>query len=104
LTRITLGPSLTGLRGTQVTGSIIYTLVTLRTSYNTEIAQYKHTIQYKHSQIRQAIENCWFNILDFLRYGNKRDMAKIFWIARYRFESLDGKVKDLRELNYPKYK
>jgi hypothetical protein len=26
-TRITLGPSLTGLRGTQVTGSIIYTLV-----------------------------------------------------------------------------
>jgi hypothetical protein len=24
---ITLGPSLTGLRGTQVTGSIIYTLV-----------------------------------------------------------------------------
>jgi hypothetical protein len=28
-TMITLGPSLTGLRGTQVTGSIIYTLVTL---------------------------------------------------------------------------
>jgi hypothetical protein len=27
LTRITLGLSLTGLRGTQVTGSIIYTLV-----------------------------------------------------------------------------
>jgi hypothetical protein len=31
-------------------------------------------------------------------------MAKRLWIARYRFESLDGKVKDLRELNYPKYK
>jgi hypothetical protein len=29
-TRITLGPSLTGLKGTQVTGSIIYTLVTTR--------------------------------------------------------------------------
>jgi hypothetical protein len=27
---ITLGPSLTGLRGTQVTGSIIYTLVTCK--------------------------------------------------------------------------
>jgi hypothetical protein len=26
---ITLNPSLTGLRGTQVTGSIIYTLVTI---------------------------------------------------------------------------
>jgi hypothetical protein len=29
---ITLGPSLTGLRGTQVMGSIIYTLVTIRRS------------------------------------------------------------------------
>jgi hypothetical protein len=31
-------------------------------------------------------------------------MAKGWWLARYRFGSLDGKVKDLRELNYPRYK
>jgi hypothetical protein len=30
LTSITIGPSLTGLRGTQLTGSIIYTLVNER--------------------------------------------------------------------------
>jgi hypothetical protein len=30
---ITLGPSLMGLRGTQVTGSIIYTLVRCRTQF-----------------------------------------------------------------------
>jgi hypothetical protein len=28
-------------------------LVALRTSYNTEIAQHKHTIQYKHNKDKQ---------------------------------------------------
>jgi hypothetical protein len=50
--------------------------VGLRTSYNTEIAQHKHTIQSKHNQTRQAIKKCWFNILDLLRFYDKRDMAK----------------------------
>jgi hypothetical protein len=56
----------------------------LRTSYNIEITQHKHTIQSKHNQTRQTIEKCWFNILDFLRYCDKRDMAKdlvcMIWI------------------------
>jgi hypothetical protein len=29
----------------------------------------------------------WFNILDLLRYYDKRDMAKGLWIAGDRFES-----------------
>jgi hypothetical protein len=32
--------------------------VALRTSYNIEIAQHKHTIQTKHNQTRQIIEKC----------------------------------------------
>jgi hypothetical protein len=67
--------------------------VALHTSYNTEIAQHKHTIQCKHNQTRQAIEKSLFNILDLLRFCDKRDMAKGLWNARYGFESLDGKVK-----------
>jgi hypothetical protein len=58
----------------------------LCTSYNIVIAQHKHTIQSKHNQTRQAIEKCWFNILDLLRYCNKRDMAIGLWIAGDRFE------------------
>jgi hypothetical protein len=34
-----------------------------------------------------------FNILDLLRYCDKRDMEKCLWIARYEIESLDDKVK-----------
>jgi hypothetical protein len=49
--------------------------VALRTSYNIEITQHKHTIQSKHNQTRQTIEKCWFNNLDLLRYYDKRDMA-----------------------------
>jgi hypothetical protein len=40
---ITLGPSLTGLRGTEVTGSIIYTLVTNIDSTN----KIKYNIEFK---------------------------------------------------------
>jgi hypothetical protein len=65
----------------------------LRTSYNIIIAPHKHNIQSKHKQTRQAIGKCWFNILDLLRYCDERDMAKNTWLARYRFESVDGKVK-----------
>jgi hypothetical protein len=50
--------------------------IALRTNHNIEITQYKHTIQSKHNQTRQAIEKCWFNILDLLRYYDKRDMLK----------------------------
>jgi hypothetical protein len=67
--------------------------VTLRTSYNIEITQHKHTIQSKHDQTGQTIEKCWFSILDLLRYCDKRDMAKGLWIARYEFEILNGKSK-----------
>jgi hypothetical protein len=65
--------------------------VALRTSYNTEITQHKHTIQSKHNQTRQAIEKGLFNPLDFSRYCDRRDMAKELWIVRYGFESLVGK-------------
>jgi hypothetical protein len=50
--------------------------VALSTSYNTKIAQHKHTIQSKHNQSRQEIEKCWFNISDFLKLCDKRDVAK----------------------------
>jgi hypothetical protein len=49
--------------------------VALCTNYNTEIPQHKHTIQYKQNQTGQTIENSLFNILDLLRYCDKRDMA-----------------------------
>jgi hypothetical protein len=58
-----------------------------------KIAQHKHTIQSKHNQTRQAIEKCWFNLLDFLRYCNKRDMAKDYGLQEIDFESLVEKVK-----------
>jgi hypothetical protein len=53
--------------------------VALSTNYNTEITQHKHTIQSKHNQTRQAIEKSWFNILDLLRYYDKRDIAR-YWV------------------------
>jgi hypothetical protein len=54
----------------------------LRTSYNIVIAPHKHTIQSKQNQTRQAIEKCWFNILDLLRYCDKRDMTKRFVVCK----------------------
>jgi hypothetical protein len=50
--------------------------VALHTNYSTKIAQHKHTIQYKHHQTKQIIENCLFNTLDVLRCYDKKDMAK----------------------------
>jgi hypothetical protein len=45
-----------------------------------------------------------FNILDLLRYCDKRDMAKEFWIARYEFENLARKDQnDYREMGYLRY-
>jgi hypothetical protein len=74
--------------------------VALRTNYNTEITQHKHTIQYKHNQTRQTIEKGLFNNLGYPRYCDRRDMAIILWIARYEFESLVGKDQnDWRELD-----
>jgi hypothetical protein len=67
--------------------------VALCTNYNTKIAQHKHTIQTKHNQTRQTTKKGLFNILDFSRYCDRKDRAKELWIARYEFESLDGKFK-----------
>jgi NMD protein affecting ribosome stability and mRNA decay len=50
--------------------------VALCTNCNTKLTQRKHTIQSKHNQTRQTSEKCWFIILDFLRYYDKRDAAK----------------------------
>jgi hypothetical protein len=50
--------------------------VALRTNYNTEIIQHKHTKQSKLNQTRQTIEKCLFNILGLLRLCDKRDMSK----------------------------
>jgi hypothetical protein len=44
LTSITIGPSLTGLRGTWLTGSIIYTLVTGIKSSPPSLAKDKATV------------------------------------------------------------
>jgi hypothetical protein len=72
--------------------------VALCTNYNTKITYHKHT--HKHNQTRQTIEKCLFNNLDFLRYCDKRDMAKESWVVRYEFDSLVGKVQyDWRELD-----
>jgi hypothetical protein len=62
-----------------------------------KIVHHIHTVQFKQNQTRQTTEKCWFNILDFLRYCDRRDMAKELWIARYEFESLAGKVKMIGE-------
>jgi hypothetical protein len=58
------------------------------------ITQHKHTnpIQTINQQYKQ-LKRVWFNILDLLRYYDKRDIVKGLWIARYGFGSLDGKVK-----------
>jgi hypothetical protein len=48
--------------------------VALCTSYNTEITQYKHNIQYKHNQIREKIKN---ELIQYFRY------IKILWEERY---------------------
>jgi hypothetical protein len=62
-----------------------------------KIAKHKHTVQFKQNQTTQTTKKGYFNLLDFLRYCNKRDMAKGLWIARYEFESLAGKVKMIGE-------
>jgi hypothetical protein len=41
--RIFFGPSLTGLRGTQITGSISYTLVSIRSLHHVKLVCWLHT-------------------------------------------------------------
>jgi hypothetical protein len=59
---ITLGPSLTGLRGTQVTGSIIYTFVTLGLRTFTTIKRKgivdtcNYVMRYNHFSHSDAVE------------------------------------------------
>jgi hypothetical protein len=78
--------------------------VALRTSYNIELTQHKHTIQLNHNKTRQAIEKGWFNILYLLRYCGKRDMAKGLWIAGDRFESYGlSKIKLKNSLCFTKH-
>jgi hypothetical protein len=50
--------------------------VALCTNYNTELRQHKHTTPIATKQIEQTIENSLFNILDLLRFCDKRDMAR----------------------------
>jgi hypothetical protein len=50
--------------------------VALRTNYNTELTQHKHTIQSNHNQTRQIIEKYLFNNLGYSRYCDREDMAK----------------------------
>jgi hypothetical protein len=64
-------------------------------SYNVEITP--HQSNKSNNQTVQIIEKGWFNILDLLRFCDKRDMARGLWLARYGFESLDGKVKMIRD-------
>jgi hypothetical protein len=48
----------------------------LHTNYNTKLTQHKHTTPIATKQIEQTIENSLFNILDLLRFCDKRDMAR----------------------------
>jgi hypothetical protein len=53
--------------------------VALRTNYNTELTQHKHTTPIATKQTEQTIENSLFNILDLLIFCDKRDMAR-YWV------------------------
>jgi hypothetical protein len=53
--------------------------VALRTNYNIELTQHKHTTPIATKQTKQTIENSLFNILDLLRFCDKRDMAR-YWV------------------------
>jgi hypothetical protein len=59
--------------------------------------QHKHTVRFKQNQTRQTTENGWFNLLNFLRYYDRRDMTIELGIMRYGFESLVGKVNMIGE-------
>jgi hypothetical protein len=50
-------------------------------------------MQSKNNQIRQTIEKCWFNILGFLKFCGKRDVAKDYGLQEMDFESLVEKAK-----------
>jgi hypothetical protein len=51
----------------------------LRTNYNIELTQQKYTTPIATKQTEQTIENSLFNILDLLRFCDKRDMAR-YWV------------------------
>jgi hypothetical protein len=53
--------------------------VALRTNYNTELTHHKHTTRIATKQTEQTIENNLFNILNLLRFCDKRDMAR-YWV------------------------
>jgi hypothetical protein len=78
--------------------------VALHTRYNIELTHHKHTIHSKQNQTRQTIERCWFNILDLLRYCDKRDMV---WglACKIWFWGFGWQGQMIREnLNYLRYK
>jgi hypothetical protein len=67
--------------------------VALRTSYNTKITQHKHTIQLKHNQQDKQLRSVGLTFEIYLRYCDRRDMAKDCGLQEIGFESLVGKVK-----------
>jgi hypothetical protein len=76
--------------------------VALRTNYNTELTQHKHSTPTATKQTEQTIEKSLFNTLDLLRCCDTRDMAKRWWLAGYGFESLNGKSKWLERIGLSK--
>jgi hypothetical protein len=50
--------------------------VALHTNNNIELTQHKHTTPIATKQTEQTIKNSLFNILDLLRFCDKRDMAR----------------------------
>jgi hypothetical protein len=53
--------------------------VALRTNYNKELTQHKHTTPIATKQTEQIIKNSLFNILDLLIFYDKIDMAR-YWV------------------------
>jgi hypothetical protein len=67
--------------------------VALRTSYNIKIHHINTPCNPNIIKQDKQIKKCWFNILDFLWYCDKRDMAKDYELQEIDFESLVEKVK-----------
>jgi hypothetical protein len=78
--------------------------VALLTSYNTDITQHKHTTNSNKIKQDKTVENGRFNILEILRFCDKRDMATEWWLARYVFVSFGWQSQnDWKRVDYPRY-
>jgi hypothetical protein len=55
--------------------------------------------------MRQTNERCWIDILDFLRYGDKRDMIKGFLVCKIWIREFGEQGQRIRgDLDYLRYK